>query len=47
MSSLYKLLLNTENTDKYISEKYIPTKIIGFLIFLLYFHGLKYLVKVM
>lgn len=32
MSSLYKLLLNTENTDKYISEKYIPTKIIGFLI---------------
>lgn len=22
MSSLYKLLLNTENTDKYISEKY-------------------------
>lgn len=32
MSSLCKLLLNTENTDKYIPEKYIPTKIISFLI---------------
>lgn len=32
MSLLCKLLLNTENTDKYIPEKYIPTKIISFLI---------------
>lgn len=41
MLLLCKLLLNMENINKYILEKYILIKIIGFLIFDYIFDRLK------